>query len=43
MIGKGLTGTLDVCALHDYISENTLKAICQQGFRSSEGMYGTQG
>lgn len=40
VIGKGLTGTLDdVRFYHDYISENTLKAICQQGFRSSEGMY----
>ncbi|NLG18345.1 MAG: hypothetical protein GX556_13515 [Fibrobacter sp.] len=40
VIGNGLTGTLDdVRYYHDYISENTLKAIYQQGFRSSEGFY----
>ena len=40
VIGNGCNGVLDdVRYYHDYISENTLKAICQQGFRSSEGMY----
>ena len=40
LIGAGLTGDLDdVRYCRDYISENSLKAIYQQGFRSSEGFY----
>ena len=39
-IGNGCNGVLDdVRYYHDYMSENALKAIYQQGFRSSEGMY----
>ena len=40
IIGGGLAGVLDdVRYYHDYLSENTLKAVYQKGFRSSEGMY----
>ena len=40
VMGNGYNGVLDdIRYYQDYLSENTLKAIYQRGFRSSEGMY----